>query len=217
MKTTLHIWIFPVLLAVMLTVTACYGPFYSATPPTAVPTEIDVQAARTQIYQTVVFDLTQTAAALPTNTPTEQPTATLTHTTTFTPTVTETSTPRVTFTPVNTNTKPPQEYECRVQSQSPKSGTRLRVNEDFDGSWVLLNSGTKDWDKNEIDFVQISGVETTSKTAIDLPKNVDEGDTVKILLDMKAPSKTGTQNATWALVKGKMVLCYAYLSIVTYD
>ena len=217
MKSTSHIWIFPVVLAVMLTITACYGPFYSATPPTAAPTEMDAQTARTQIFQTVVFDMTQTAAALPTGTPTEQPTATFTHTTTFTPTVTETSTPKATLRPANTATRPPQDYECYIKSQSPKSGTRIHVNDDFDGSWTFVNSGEEDWDKNEIDFVQISGVETTSKDSIDLPESVDTGDSVKILLDMKAPSDTGTQNATWALMKGKVVLCYAYLSIVTYD
>ncbi len=218
MKSTSHIWIIPVVLAALLTITACYGPFYSAAAqPTAASTEADAQLVRTQIYQTVVFDMTQTAAVLPTGTPTEQPTATFTHTTTFTPTVTETSTPKATLRPANTATRKPQEFECYVKSQSPKAGARLHVNEEFDGSWTFVNSGTEDWDKNEIDFVQISGVETTSRDSIDLPESVDTDDSVKILMDMKAPSDTGTHKATWALMKGKVVLCYAYLSIVTYD
>jgi hypothetical protein len=218
MKSTSHIWIFPAVLAVLLTITACYGPFYSATSqPATEQAGMDAQTVRTQIYQTVVFDMTQTAAVLPTGTPTEQPTVTYTYTTTFTPTITETSTPKATLRPANTATRQPQEFECYVKSQSPKSGTRIHVNDDFDGSWIFVNSGTEDWDKNEIDFVQISGVETTSNDAFDLPKSVDTGDSVQILLDMKAPSDTGTQNATWALRKGNVVLCYAYLSIVTYD
>jgi hypothetical protein len=48
----------------------------------------------------------------------------------------------------------------------------------------------------------------------DIPKTVEPGQSITIVVDMIAPDKAGTYSTNWALVKGSTVLCNLPVTIV---
>ena len=139
---------------------------------------IDVQPTlnfvQTQSAQTVVAGLTQAAP----------PPATATKAATATPFVITATLPAPTVTPnvitatpgapTATPTKPTSTYvpwtrtptesawSCTISEVTPKMNTVLSPGADFDGKWVLKNSGTEKWYGSDIDIRYASGVKFQS-------------------------------------------------------
>jgi hypothetical protein len=207
-----------VIAIVMLSCTSTLSPAL----PTQAPGSIETYIAMT--YDVIA---TQTAAFLPSTTPTASltplPSNTPTETPTLTPTVifildTVTSSP--TFTPIPTDTpvESPtpksgggtEEYQCAVISTSPET---IKVKKSFDGKWTVKNTGTKDWGAGSVDYIYLSGAEIHDHATYDLKTSVNAGDTATIIVDMTAPKKAGYYTTTWSLRTGNLEFCRMPLTI----
>jgi hypothetical protein len=167
-------------------------------PPTEIPT-VQIPTATPTRYQlpptwtpTSDFQVTATLA----NTQTPVPTSTSFTVDTFTPTSTFTNTP--TETPEATMTYTPGTDQAQELSQSPADGAALSPGADFDLRWEIKNIGTNDW-SSDYDYYYKSGVEGSGADTYDFPSAVNDGDKVTIIIDMVAPSSSGSYSTTWAL------------------
>ena len=97
-----------------------------------------------------------------------------------------------TVTPVTPNTG------CEIVSVSPAKSVAARA--DFDVVWMVKNTGSKAWISDSVDYKYISGVQMHQVKGYDLHQNVKPGETVKIVVDMSAPSQAGTYTTHWAVV-----------------
>jgi hypothetical protein len=191
------------------------APTATSTPTTAptVDTKPTFDAVSTQAAQTVVANLTLNA---PTATQVI-PTATLAPSNTPAPTDTSapTNTPTRVFIPWTQTPTPTQAaYSCTVTDLSPKSGSTLKVNEDFDGKWTVKNNGTKSWSSGNVDIRFISGTKfQTSKDAFDLGNDVAPNGTYTFTIDMKAPNSDGTYTTSWGIYLEDGSVCALNLSI----
>jgi hypothetical protein len=208
------------LVSLLVTLSACGFP----TKPVSTPT-IDQQvivntvaAIQTQAVATSEYRLTQQALANPTIAPTATllpsstpyPTYTALPTYTFVPTATRipmTSTPVVSPTP-----KP---YDCQIISTSPTYGVVMAKGNDFDGKWVIKNTGTQSWGNTDVDIVYQSGTKFNKRDVYDMTASVPSGNEITILVDYLAPLSTGTFTNTFALRRGGATFCSMSVTIVT--
>jgi len=203
----------------LVMISACVLPSVGAP---VVPT-IDPGSVNTYIAQTANAAATQTARALPTSTPTA----------TFTPTPRNTDTP----TPTPTNTfvfilksptpiVPPTVpgsgggggsaggYACEVLTVYPAYGTAFNARTNFEASWKVRNTGSKNWDKNSVDFVYSSGDKIHKVSGYDLDKNVNVGQTVTLSVSMQAPKTSANYTTFWTLRLGDKTFCKVSIYIV---
>ncbi|MEN4100774.1 MAG: NBR1-Ig-like domain-containing protein [Anaerolineaceae bacterium] len=110
--------------------------------------------------------------------------------------------------------EPPVGLGCQVVSASPNTIKSMSPNTDFDGVWQVKNTGSKNWDLKSIDYKYVSGAKIYKYDAVyDLSKTVKPGETIKIIVDMIAPSTPGVYTTHWALVQGSGTLCNLSISI----
>ncbi len=183
-----------------------------------------LDSLRTQVAQTVIANPTLVP---PTETPvleTNTPTITSTPTSTVTPLATSTPLPP-TFTPTRTPvpwtstpvyTATSTAYNCTITSVSPKATDTTKVGYDFDGNWVIKNTGTETWNHGDIDIKYISGTkfQGSGPDVIDLKNDVAHDASYTVIIDMVAPVTAGTYYATWALVRSGMTVCTLPLTVV---
>lgn len=210
------------ILALVFILAAC------STPTAVVQPTQDIPAVRTEAAQTVIAKLTieaalnPTATDAPTEAPTEAPeptaeaTATEAPTATTAPTATEapaqaataTNVPVVQPTVVTgggsgavypTATRRSGPDLAQLVSQEPKDGTVFNPSADFDGVWTFKNIGTSTW-TTDYDIRFVSGTNYASSALFAMPNEVKPGETVRIILDMKAPPTAGRTVSNWELV-----------------
>ena len=165
--------------------------------PTVNPEEIYTQAA-----ETVQVGLTQTAAALPSATPTvtPQPTATLEPTPLLPPTLDVTSTNAIQPSP----TQPRTADRAELSNQTPLDGTSMFPDQAFQLVWTLKNVGTTTWTTSyQVRF--FLGDATLRFGAADtrFPKEVKPGETLDLIFSMKAPNRAGDFNTIWVLTNAE--------------
>ena len=101
---------------------------------------------------------------------------------------------------------------CQVVSVAPSAS--LSTNAEFDAAWTIKNTSSKTWDGGSVDFKYVSGSEMQKyEDRYDLHQNVKSGETVKIVVDMKAPASTGYYTTRWALVQGSTTICSLPLTV----
>ena len=211
-KTKLLIWV-----TALALIMACAPVLATQSVPT-----MDPGAVGTFIAQTVAAASTQTAAAIPSFTPSPTVTPTVA-TETPLPTATSTvifilSTP----TPLLPPTLPSatraetsnQNYSCQVTRVSPANGTRFNSRDDFDAFWTVRNNGQKDWDRTTVDYVYSSGDKIHKVSGYDLAENVRTGNSTDLGVDMRAPKNSGTYTTTWTMRAGNKTFCTLTLTIV---
>lgn len=208
------------LLIALLTLLGCNAQA-TATPTIAAPTTVPtvdpqifastVSAARTEAVQTVYEQLTQAVTSTPLPTDTPQPTDTATMTP-VPPTLTPTKI--IVYAPTFTVVPTQGAYQCSISNLSPAYGDSLTSGADFDLAVTLDNIGTKEWSTDNIDFKYLSGAKFQKKVdGIDLPSNVDPGDSIHLVIDMTATTGTGVQNASWGLVFGSTPFCVVNIQV----
>jgi hypothetical protein len=174
------------------------------------------------IAQTANAAKTQTAAAMPSSTPTvvtPTPENTFTPSPTFTSTVifvlaSPTSPPTATATfSLGGGGTSSDDFACQVLSVSPPNGTSFNSREGFDATWQVKNIGQKNWSENNIDYVYDSGAQLHTVAGYDLQSDVRRGRTTNIVVDMEAPRRSGTYTTTWALRRGDNSFCRMTLTI----
>jgi hypothetical protein len=170
-----------------------------------------VSAAKTEAVATAYAQLTEAVTATPLPSDTPQVTETPTFTPVLpTPTATRTLAPFWTATVIATQA----DYQCSITSLSPKSGDSITKDADFDLAVTLKNTGAKKWSTDNVDFRYLSGTKFQKKAnAIDLPSNVDTGDSIDLVVDMVASTDTGTHDASWGLVNGSTTFCTVNISV----
>ncbi len=101
---------------------------------------------------------------------------------------------------------------CDIISTSPS--VKVAKGADFDAVWKIRNVSGKTWDKNAVDYKYVSGREMQiSADRYDFTQSVKDDETIKIIVDMVAPNKTGTFTTTWAVMQGKTTLCKLPLTV----
>lgn len=208
-KTKLLIW-FTALAVVM----ACVPTFTMPATPA-----VDPGVINTLIAQTANAAATQTAAALPSATPspvftptrnTETPTPTATATVIFV-FYSPTALVSPTFTPSGSSS---DNYACQVMRVSPPNGTTFSSRQDFDVSWTVKNIGKRKWDRGSVDYFYSSGEKLHKISSYDLDENVASGGTVDLGVDMQAPKNPGTYTTTWMMRNGNKLFCPLTITIV---
>ena len=108
---------------------------------------------------------------------------------------------------------PSNQANCQILSVTPTQS--MATHTDFDAVWEVKNISNKVWDNHEIDFRYQSGDKFYKSTGLyDLPKLVKPGETVKLVADMLAPSKTGTYSTKFMLIGDHGVVCSLPLTII---
>ena len=103
-------------------------------------------------------------------------------------------------------------------SKSPPDGTTFPPGGDFDGVWVLKNTGTEEWDAANVDYGSVSGENfSQSDERYDLGETVDPGDEYKIVVDMTAPDVKDEFQTTSGNSFGSKTYCTFRLSIEVVD
>ena len=212
-----------IVIVLVLLITACSPG--ECTPSPAQETEIaaGIIAAHTEAAATVVAEITEEARLNPsptvTETPLPSPTATLQPSLTPLPALTATSTkPPVVIANTPTLTSTPSSFACQVVEKSPPDGTIFPPGGDFDGVWVLKNTGTEEWDAANVDYGFVSGENfSESEERFDLGETVDPGDEYKIIVDMTAPTDEDEYQTTWGILSGSKTYCTFSLSIEVVD
>lgn len=101
---------------------------------------------------------------------------------------------------------------CQIVSVTPGSSVTTRA--DFDAVWTVKNVSNKTWDGNSVDYKFVSGSKTYKWNSVyDLHQTIKPGETVKVVVDMIAPSQAGYYTTNWALVQGGVTLCNLPLSL----
>jgi hypothetical protein len=189
-----------VLLAALLVLTSCSQVIVVTATP-------DPNIIRTEAVRTAMAQLTQIAAANPTNTPmptpkpitaTTAPTATSTTAPTFTPQPTFT----LTAAPVNYGSgevKPTATWtnlRAQVLSTDPKDWSTIKSNTDFDIRWWVKNTGSVEWTTGF--WIQyISGSNVHKKEWYHLRNSVGIGDEYQFIVDAKSGLESGLLSTRW--------------------
>ena len=211
---------------------ACVSPLIVASPATQTPLAPGMLG--TLVAETAVAAQTRTATFLPPSL-----TPTLTRTPSLTPTLT-TPTPTfffslATFTVPATETDLPvsipgdgsgdgsadgggdsiftgREWTCRVTSKSPPNGAIINPGTSFYAFITFLNTGTKTWTNNGVDFVYVSGFRHDGKRIQDLPSTITPGNRISLKILFTAPKKPNLYKATWSLKVGNNPFCGVRIS-----
>ena len=174
----------------------------SSATPTIVPT-INTNSLRTEVAATVLAQVTRDLALTPSATPPPAPTATIRPTSTPTQATTTPSTEVAGVTATLSSLTPEAGTENMAEwvSQSIADKTDFEPGETFTMTWRLKNSGTSTWAANYI-LRFFSGDPFGSPEEVPLNREVPPGETVDIILQMKAPAMPGTYTSVWVMSTG---------------
>lgn len=101
---------------------------------------------------------------------------------------------------------------CQIVSVTPSSP--ISRSGDFDAVWTIKNISNKTWDGNSVDYKYVSGSKLHKyETRYDLGQSVKPGETVKVTVDMVAPSTAGFYTVNWALVNSSTTMCNLSLNL----
>lgn len=183
-----------------------------------------------------------TAAAAQTQTATNLPSVTPTVTLTITPTSSiPSATPTATFpfgifveAPVDAAVETPSElflvpedssdtggvdikytdeaWSCTIIGKSPPRDSTVKPGSNFYVSWRVVNTGTKAWTRNGVDFVYDGGFRHDGGPIQDLSKTVLRGGQVTLKVLIVTPNKEDTYNVIWSLKVGQTMFCHMKVS-----
>jgi len=174
----------------------------SACAPQATPTPVDEGPIRTSAVSTFVVELTQTALALPTSTPTLEA---------------ATSTPELSGTPEVTVTGTVVGGICDnsefVADVTVPDGTEMQPGEQFTKTWKVKNTGTCTWTTAYTivygGYVDRLGGQTTALAA-----EVAPGQEADISIDLVAPTRAGNYVSAWRLANAQAFPFGEFLTVV---
>lgn len=218
----------------ILFVMACAVPGMGAPAPAPLAT-LPLGGLETAIAGTAGAAQTQTAILLPTATFTPSPTRTASVTPTptvtfiynfFTNTPLPSETPSAVVSISGTNAGGAslddkgnpiftgEPWTCRVTGRQPPMWTVVKANKEFFVYFTILNTGTKDWTINTIDFVYTGGYRHEGTKIQDLPRNAPSGGTVVVGARFIAPKKAGEYSSYFTLMVGRRSFCGMKISFV---
>lgn len=163
------------------------------------PTPVDIGAIQTRTVQTVVAEVTQTAAAIP-------PTATETA---IPPTATLSPTPEA---PEATATLTICDASKFISDASVTDGTQIDPGKVFVKSWKVKNIGSCNWTRTytiRYGYGDRMSGQDTYLTAEVLPNQEAE-----ISIELTAPTKPGTYRSYWRLFNNNGYSFGEYFSVI---
>ncbi len=175
-----------------------------------------LDAAKTEAVATAVAAITEDAklnpsptVSVPTLAPTSAVSATATATVIGVPPVI-TVKPPVVIVP----TKTAYTDNCSVVSTTPSDYQVLTPGQDFDGTWVLKNTGKVTWTDGQYYIRFQSGNIPHKNDVYYISGDVKVNETVEVRADMLAPKDSGTYVSNWAVINNVgMPFCYIYVAI----
>lgn len=186
MKNKKIILIIPLLILSIL-ISAC-GPSEADLTPT-----LSVEQVETMIVSTLSVEMTQTALAAPSKTPT--PTSTLTPTALASPTLSALTTP------LGTSVGSIPVTACfsmsYVSDVTIPDNTAMTAGQTFTKTWRVRNSGTCAWDAG-FKFAFTTG-DTMSGATYTLTQAVPANTETNLSINMTAPSKSGAVKSSWRM------------------
>ncbi len=170
-----------IIILVSVLAAACAKP--EDLPPTPDPIQIQTQAVGT-----FAAGLTQTAAAMPTATPTQTPS----------PTATETPTPSPTST-ISALILPTSSCNALtfVKDITIPDNTKINPGQTFTKTWRVKNSGTCDWEKDYL--VKFFSGNAMDGKSVAVSGVVPPGKELDISIAMIAPTKSGVYTGNWRM------------------
>ncbi len=174
----------------------------------------DVNMVYTQAAQTLAFQLTGTAAAMPTATFTPAPTNTTAPTATLAGTLPPLGTiaPAITLPGIATATQsvPKAPDAALWVEQTPADGTLIGAGTKFDVAWKLKNTGTTTWTTKYF-YRYYSGAKLHENTSSYFLKSTvsPEGEVI-LYADMIAPMTSGEYTTTWVITNEAGVNFYPF-------
>ena len=193
-------------LLIVLVLTACSG----GAPATGIATEtpVDVNALQTAVVQTVVANITQTAAAI---TSTQAPTETLTPIPAA-PTGTASPTPTLTPTLALSPTAALCDNSAFVSDASVLDNTQMTAGQIFIKSWKVKNTGSCSWSTG-YQIIHAYG-EKLGSLPTALSTEVLPGGEAEISINLKAPLKTGTYGGYFRLANNNGIPFGTVLTVI---
>ncbi len=105
-------------------------------------------------------------------------------------------------------------YQCKIISRTLNDGANFQPKANFDGNWVVRNTGSAAWSPDNVEYVYVSGAEMYKyNLSYPLPKRVNPGQRVRIIVDMLAPRYPGPYDTTWGLAVDGHIFCQLPLSV----
>jgi Ig-like domain from next to BRCA1 gene len=193
----------PALLTILL-LSAC-----GAKAPAATATPVDVNAVQTAAVQTVVANITQTAAAQPSPALVDTQAASVDTDTPVPAGPTETATVIPSDTP---NTKLCDD-SAFVSDASVADGTHMAPGQSFVKTWRIQNTGTCTW-TTSYQILYGYGTDKMGGLPTALTAQVLPGQEAEISVNLTAPTKTGNWSAYWRLRNGSGVYFGQRFSVI---
>jgi hypothetical protein len=105
----------------------------------------------------------------------------------------------------------PTGNSCVVTIVEPKNSITVRSK--FDAVWTVQNISGKDWLSDSVDYKFVSGTKMHQKELYDFTKNIKDGESGSLTVNMLAPNEPGIYNTTWAIASGSQTLCFMSVSV----
>jgi hypothetical protein len=100
-----------------------------------------------------------------------------------------------------------KEWTCSLTEKEPKNGSVLEPGKNFYAYFTILNTGTKTWPSNGVDFLYTGGYRHNDGKIYDLPSSVAPGNKITVKVLFTAPKNVGSYNSYWTLMVGKLKFC----------
>lgn len=184
--------IVPILSLVLLFLSGCL----SAAPDPLEITQTFESAVGTAIVETIAASLPEEGNPTATNVPAvEFPTVEISKT--ATPELLPTNTP-VPGSPTSTILPTPC-YRAELVEETVPDGTKFSPGETFAKTWIIRNTGVCEWTE-EFRWVLVDGEDFGGVTDVPLNQNIQPGEDLQVLLELKAPMFTGTYKGTYQIM-----------------
>lgn len=110
--------------------------------------------------------------------------------------------------------RPPATWSCRLVSQSPAFGANIAAGTPFTATWIVTNTGNRDWTSNSIDVVIVSGSTLAANTIYDTTCDTPVGSDCPVSVPMTAPTTSGAYTSNWTLRVGQTAFCPLSVTII---
>jgi alkaline phosphatase len=99
-------------------------------------------------------------------------------------------------------------FSCKVLATDPPLDSNKSAGRSFNAHWTIQNDGTELWDSANTDYSYASGTKMyVGDRGRDLDVSIASGETLEIIIEMKAPKASGVYTTVWQLHSGQEFFC----------
>jgi uncharacterized protein with NAD-binding domain and iron-sulfur cluster len=105
-------------------------------------------------------------------------------------------------------------FSCKIISADPPPDDVIPAGKLFNAHWVVQNDGTESWDSANMDYLYTSGQKMHVGSKVrDLDASIASGETLEIIVQMKAPQAPGSYTTVWELHSEQERFCPMTITI----